>query len=119
MSSILVVDDSDFMRASLCNMIKSQKLSSKILEARDGIEAVKKYKDEKPDLVTMDIDMPKANGVQALRAIKKIDPNAKVIVITGNHETLMHHVSKFGAVGYLTKPLDKMKATWAIMNSLN
>ena len=119
MSSILVVDDSEFMRASLCSMIKSQKLSSKIVEASDGVEAVKKYKSEKPDLVTMDIDMPKANGIQALRAIKKINPNAKVIVITGNHKTLMHHVSKFGAVGYLTKPIDKTKATWAIMSSLN
>ena len=63
--SILIVDDSIFMRVILAEMIKKEGLISKIYEAEDGVEAVRLYKKFRPDLVTMDLDMPKANGMQA------------------------------------------------------
>ena len=109
MNSILVVDDSEFMRYSICQLIKRNNLATNVLEAADGVEAVKLYKDAKPDLVTMDMDMPKANGIQALRAIKKVDSCAKIVVITSNQST-MQDSSKFGAVGFLTKPIDESVA---------
>lgn len=117
MKSILVVDDSKFLRSSLCDLIRAEKLATDVFEAKDGVNAVKVYKEVNPDLVTMDIDMPKANGLQALRAIKKINSDAKVIVITGNHKITMQDVSKFGAFGFLTKPINTSDAKWAIRNS--
>lgn len=114
MNSVLVVDDSEFMRTSICQLIKDDNLASDVFEASDGIKAVTAYKEIRPDLVTMDIDMPKANGIQALRAIKKINSRAKIIVVTGNHKTTIQEASKFGAIGFLTKPLDKSETVWAI-----
>ena len=83
---IMVVDDARFMRQVLIDIIKTNGLSREIVEAVDGIDAVKKFQKYKPDLVTMDITMPGADGVQALRAILKINPRAKVIMITSVEE---------------------------------
>ena len=68
-SRILIVDDASFMRTLLKDIIKSNGLASEIFEAADGIEGVKAYQKVKPDLVTMDVNMPRADGIQALRAI--------------------------------------------------
>ncbi len=71
---ILIVDDASFMRTVLKDIIKSNGLASEIMEAADGVQAVKLYQQGKPDLVTMDINMPRADGILALRAILKINP---------------------------------------------
>lgn len=96
--SILIVDDSHFTRRAIRNIIESNRLSSKIIEAGDGIEAVMKYKENRPTLVTMDVLMPKADGIQALRAIKKLDPNAKVIMISSTGKShIVQDAMKAGA----------------------
>lgn len=105
---ILIVDDASFMRTVLKDIIKSNGLASEILEATDGVEAVKLYLTAKPDLVTMDITMPRADGLQALRAILKINPRAKVVMITAAEEKhLVQDAMKIGARDYVVKPFDR------------
>lgn len=105
---IMVVDDARFMRQVLIDIIKTNGLSKEIVEAQDGIEAVKKFQKYKPDLVTMDVTMPGADGVQALRAILKINPRAKVIMITSVEEKhTVQDAMKLGARDYVVKPFDR------------
>ena len=107
-SRILIVDDASFMRSVLKDIIKSNGLASEIFEAVDGIEGVKSFQKIKPDLVTMDVNMPRADGIQALRAILKIDPHAKVIMITSVEEKhIVQDAIKIGARDYVVKPFDR------------
>ena len=107
-SRILVVDDASFMRTLLKDIIKSNGLASEIFEASDGVEGVKTYQKVKPDLVTMDVNMPKADGIQALRAILKINPSAKVVMITSVEEKhIVQDAIKLGARDYVVKPFDR------------
>ncbi len=107
-SRILIVDDASFMRSVLKDIIKSNGLASEIFEAGDGIEGVKSFQKIKPDLVTMDVNMPRADGIQALRAILKIDPHAKVIMITSVEEKhIVQDAIKIGARDYVVKPFDR------------
>lgn len=108
--SILIVDDSPFSRRAIRNIIELNKVSTKIIEAGDGVEAVMKYKEHKPTLVTMDVLMPKADGIQALRAIKKLDPDAKVIMISSTGKSqIVQDAMRAGALDYILKPFDQGK----------
>ncbi len=107
-SRILIIDDASFMRTVLKDIIKSNGLATEIFEAGDGIEGVKTFLKIKPDLVTMDVNMPKADGIQALRAILKIDPTAKVIMISSVEEKhIVQDAIKLGARDYVVKPFDR------------
>jgi two-component system chemotaxis response regulator CheY len=107
-SKILVVDDASFMRTVLKDIIKSNGLATEILEAGDGVEGVKAYQTNKPNLVTMDVNMPRADGIQALRAIMKIDPTAKVVMVTSvEQKQIVQDAMKLGARDYIVKPFDK------------
>jgi two-component system chemotaxis response regulator CheY len=107
-SKILIVDDASFMRSVLKDIIKNNGLASEIFEAADGIEGVKAFQRIKPDLVTMDVNMPRADGIQALRAILKIDPHAKVVMITSVEEKhIVQDAIKLGARDYVVKPFDR------------
>ncbi|MEM3064077.1 MAG: response regulator [Candidatus Nitrosotenuis sp.] len=105
---ILVVDDASFMRTVLKDIIKGNGLATEIIEAADGVEGVKAYQAQKPDLVTMDVNMPKADGIQALRAIMKIDPAAKVVMVTSvEQKQIVQDAMKLGARDYIVKPFDR------------
>jgi two-component system chemotaxis response regulator CheY len=107
-SKILVVDDASFMRTLLKDIIKSNGLASEIYEAADGIEGVKAYQKIRTDLVTLDVNMPRADGIQALRAILKINPQAKVVMITSVEEKhIVQDAIKLGARDYVVKPFDR------------
>ncbi len=105
---ILVVDDASFMRTVLKDIIKGNGLATEIIEAGDGVEGVKAYQTQKPDLVTMDVNMPRADGIQALRAIMKIDPAAKVVMVTSvEQKQIVQDAMKLGARDYIVKPFDR------------
>lgn len=105
---ILVVDDASFMRTVLKDIIKSNGLAHEVVEAGDGVEGVKAYQTQKPDLVTMDVNMPRADGIQALRAIMKIDPAAKVVMVTSvEQKQIVQDAMKIGARDYIVKPFDR------------
>lgn len=105
---ILVVDDASFMRTVLKDILRSNGLASDIIEAPDGVEAVRQYIQHKPDLVTMDVNMPKADGIQALKGIMKVNPNARVIMVTSvEQKHIVQDAMKSGARDYILKPFDK------------
>jgi len=117
--SVLIVEDSLPMRIILKKIFESNIRNCTILEATDGIQAVKKYKQFKPDLVTMRIALPKSNGIVALNAIIEINPKAKVIMISDkSQKNLTEDVIKLGAVGYITKPFDRNVVTPILIKAL-
>ena len=105
--SILIADDAAFMRTVLKGIIQKSGIAEEIIEADDGVDAVKKFQANKPDLVTMDVTMPRADGVQALRAIMKLDPSAKVIMVSAmEQQDIVDQAIKLGACDYITKPFE-------------
>jgi two-component system chemotaxis response regulator CheY len=109
-TSVLIVDDSQFLRTTLVNMLKETLKVDEIFEAINGIDAVKLYRMKKPNLVTMDIDMPEMNGLDATKRIKLFDPNAKILMVTSsNKKNEREEAEKIGILGYITKPFDHEK----------
>ena len=79
-----------------------------IFEAADGVEGVKAYQKIQPDLVTLDVNMPRADGIQALRAILKMNPKAKVVMISSVEEKhTVQDAMRIGARDYVVKPFDR------------
>ena len=104
MEKIMLVDDAAFMRMMIKNALTKSGYSN-FVEAQDGAEAVKKYEEEKPDLVIMDITMPNMDGIQALQAIKAKDPGAKVIMCSAmGQEAMVVQAIKEGAMDFIVKP---------------
>ena len=105
--TVLVVDDSKTSRKMLSDVLTRMGLEV-IGEAVNGEEGFLKYKELRPDIVTMDITMPVMNGLESLILIKHADENAKVVMITaaGQKNKLMQAV-KAGAEEFLTKPLEE------------
>lgn len=102
--TVMIVDDAKFMRRKLRSILEN--CNFKVAgEAEDGMQAVKMYSDLKPDVVTMDITMPVVDGVTALKAIKKVDPEAKVIMISalGQKEKVRDSIVA-GAKDFIVKP---------------
>ncbi len=105
---ILIVDDASFMRTVLKDIVRANGLASQIIEAADGVEGVRNYQKYKPDLVIMDINMPKADGIQALRAIMKLDPHAKVVMVSSvEQKEIVQDAIRLGARDYVVKPFDR------------
>ena len=114
-TGVLIVDDSHFMRNLLTQILEGE--FDIVGEASNGAEAVKMYKEHEPDIVMMDVVMPKCNGIKATAAIKKLDPNARVIMCTsvGQREKMKLAV-KAGADGYVTKPFEEESVMKALQD---
>ncbi|MGV8110370.1 response regulator [Methanospirillum sp.] len=107
MVRILVVDDTRFMRTILVNILTEEGFEI-VGEAEDGQQAVEMYLTTKPDLVLMDIIMPKMDGMMALKTILGINPEAKVLMVTAIQSIEMAKLAfKCGAVSYIMKPFQK------------
>lgn len=104
MKKVLVVDDAAFMRLSL-KMLLEKSGFDVVGEAENGLKAIQLYKQLKPDIVTMDLTMPEMGGIDAIKMIKAIDNNAKIIVISSmGHEILVREAIVAGAVSFIVKP---------------
>jgi two-component system chemotaxis response regulator CheY len=101
---IMIVDDAAFMRMMLKNILT--KGGYEITdEAQDGAQAVEKFSASEPDLTIMDITMPNMDGIQALKKIKGINPNAKVIMCSAmGQEAMVVEAIKAGAMDFIVKP---------------
>ncbi len=111
---VLVVDDAKFMRHMLKAILVD--LGCEVIgEACDGGEAVEQYKTLSPDVVTMDIVMPTVSGIEALKEIRALDPEAKVVMISAidQREPLMDAL-KSGAIDYVVKPFEKERVEQAL-----
>jgi len=105
--NVMVVDDSLIMAQKLKAMLGE--LGHTVVRiCKDGSEAVRDYPLVKPDLVTMDITMPGMDGIDTLKAIKAMDPFARVIMVTSHgQEAMVVRAIDAGALGYVLKPVTK------------
>jgi two-component system, chemotaxis family, chemotaxis protein CheY len=104
LKSILLADDSRFMRNHLKTILNNSNYTE-IIEADNGVNAVEMYTKYSPNIVLMDITMPLLNGVDALKEIIKIDPQAKVVMCTslgGQH--IIKEALSVGAKDFVVKP---------------
>jgi DNA-binding NarL/FixJ family response regulator len=111
---VLVVDDHPPMRFGLVALIKSQAGMDVVAEASDGEEAIEVYDDVRPDVVLMDLRMPGMGGVEAILAIRKKHPEARVIVLsTYDLDEDIHRALQSGAQSYLLKdmPSEEISST--------
>lgn len=107
-STILVVDDSEFMRGLLKEVLEETEGFEVVAEAENGVEAVDKYERHDPDIVMMDIVMPIKDGIEATDEIKsRADPSNVIMCTSVGQEEKMKEAVKAGADGYITKPFQK------------
>ena len=105
MAKVLVVDDEAAITDFVCNFLKRLKIATE--KAGNGEAAIEAFKKTKPDWVFLDLKMPDMDGFEVIKELKKIDPNVKIIMITGSEERESQtRAKKLGAVDYITKPLD-------------
>ena len=104
----LVVDDSRISRKWLIEMIPLKILEqTTVIEGTNGEEAIALYKEHTPDVVFLDITMPIIDGIGALKAIKEINPEAIVVMVSADRQKTTHqHVLSMGASAILGKPVD-------------
>lgn len=115
---IMIVDDAAFMRMMLKNILT--KGGYEICEeAQDGAQAVDKYNECKPDLVIMDITMPNMDGIEALKKIKSMNGDAKIIMCSAmGQEALVIDAIKAGALDFIVKPFQNDRLIAAISRVL-
>lgn len=115
MAKILIVDDSAIMRRNLATIVRNGG-HDVIAEALNGLQAMVEYENHRPDLVTMDINMPLTNGLEALSAILRKHPKAKVIIISDvNQKDKVFEALRLGAKNYIIKPFEEEK----VINTVN
>ncbi len=114
MAKVMVVDDAVFMRMTIKKMLEAHG-HSVIGEAGNGVEAVKKYVEIKPEVVLLDITMPEMNGVEALKRIKEVDEKAKVIICSAmGHQAMVAQAIQSGAKDFVVKPFEEGRLAAAV-----
>ncbi len=104
MKRVLIVDDAAFMRMAIKNILVKYDYDV-VDEAENGQVGFNKYKELKPDLVTMDITMPEMDGLSALKQIMAFDSNAKVVMVSAmGQEQMVMDAIKSGAKSFIVKP---------------
>jgi two-component system chemotaxis response regulator CheY len=102
--SVLVVDDAAFMRLAIKNVLEKNGFKV-IADAKNGQEGFEKYVEFRPDIVTMDITMPDMTGIESLKKIREVDPNAKVVMISAmGQERMVKEAILSGAKSFIVKP---------------
>lgn len=114
MARVLIVDDAMFMRMTIKKMLEAHG-HSVAGEVGNGVEAVKKYMEIKPDVVLLDITMPEMNGVEALKRIREVDAKAKVIICSamGQQEMVAQAIQN-GAKDFVVKPFEESRLVAAV-----
>ena len=102
---ILVVEDHTVVRKGLCALLSSERYGCEVVgEAADGVEAVAKAEVLKPDVILMDLMMPRMGGIEATHAICQQDPHARVLILTSfDEQARVSMALKVGALGYMLK----------------
>ena len=112
---VLVVDDSFLIRLQLQKFFEEE-MGFEVITAEDGDDALYSFKEDNPDLVTLDITMPQKDGLQVLREIMEMDPKAKIIMISAFIDSeKINEAYQNGAQGYIKKPL-KLKHSEYVNN---
>ncbi|MCT4564070.1 MAG: response regulator [Maledivibacter sp.] len=113
-NGILIVDDAAFMRMMIRDVLS--KNGYEILgEAENGQKAIEKFKELNPDLVIMDITMPEVDGIQAVKEIKKISPDAKVVMCSAmGQQAMVIEAIQAGARDFIVKPFQADRVIEAV-----
>jgi len=115
--SVLVVDDAAFMRMMIRDILSRE--GYVIYEAVNGRDAVEKYQEVRPDLVTMDITMPGMSGLEALQAIRDQDPAARVLMVSAmGQQKMIVEALEHGAMDFLVKPFQPTKVLETVKKCL-
>ncbi|QJD83369.1 response regulator [Cohnella herbarum] len=115
---ILIVDDAAFMRMMIRDILTKNGYEV-VGEAQDGAQAIEKFKEFTPDLITMDITMPEMDGITALKEIRKLDSNAKVIMCSAmGQQAMVIDAIQAGAKDFIVKPFQADRVIEAIKKTL-
>lgn len=118
MPKVLVVDDAQFMRMMLKDILTKNGFEI-IGEAKNGAEALERYKELKPDIVTLDITMPEVDGITALKNIKEYDPSAKAVMCSAmGQQGMVIESIQAGAKDFIVKPFQADRVIEAIRKAL-
>ena len=118
MAKIMVVDDAAFMRMMLKDILTKGGYEV-VGEAENGLKAVDKYKELTQDLVLMDITMPELDGIGAVRQIKSIDPNAKIIMCSAmGQQAMVLESIQAGAKDFIVKPFQADRIIEAVSKAV-
>jgi DNA-binding NarL/FixJ family response regulator len=101
---ILLVDDFEHWRRFVVSLLQKHAEWQIIGEASDGLDAIQKAQELRPDLIVLDLSLPKLNGIQAARQIRKLTPESKIIFLSQESSTdVVQEALSFGAQGYVVK----------------
>jgi two-component system, chemotaxis family, chemotaxis protein CheY len=115
---ILIVDDAAFMRMMIRDILTKNGYEV-VGEAQDGAQAIEKFKELHPDLITMDITMPEMDGISALKEIRKLDTNARVIMCSAmGQQAMVIDAIQAGAKDFIVKPFQADRVIEAIKKTL-
>ena len=115
---VLVCDDAIFMRTMISDILSGAGYEV-VGEAETGVQAIERYKQLKPDLVTMDIVMPDMGGIDAVREIVKDDPNAKILMCSAmGQQALVVEAIQAGAKDFVVKPFQPSRVLEAVQRVL-
>lgn len=115
---ILIVDDAAFMRMMIKDILTKNGFEV-VGEAADGQQAVELYKEHHPDLVTMDITMPEMDGITALKEIRKISPDAKIIMCSAmGQQAMVIDAIQAGAKDFIVKPFQADRVIEAVKKTI-
>lgn len=118
MARVLIVDDAAFMRMMLKDILVRAGYEV-IGEAANGAEALLKIKELKPDLVTLDITMPEMDGLKALKQIRDIDNNVKVIMCSAmGQQSMVIDAIQHGAKDFIVKPFQADRVLESVKKAL-
>ncbi len=118
MATVLIVDDSKYLRLMISKILKKRGYDV-VAEAETGSDAIEKYRQHMPNIVTMDIVMPKMNGLIAMKEILTLNPKANIVVVTAlGHEPLVRQALKIGARDFVIKPFKVDQLVQAVENTL-
>jgi two-component system chemotaxis response regulator CheY len=110
---ILVVDDAAFMRIRAAKVLTD--VGHEVAQAENGLEAIKMYVEWKPDAVLMDITMPEMDGLEALKEIRRLDPTARVAMVTAmGQQAIVMQALKDGAKDFILKPMQPARILSAL-----
>lgn len=118
-NKVLVVDDAAFMRMMIKDILRKGGFEV-VGEAEDGTKAVEKYKELRPDLVTMDITMPDMDGITAVKEIRKLDGNAQIIMCSAmGQQAMVIDAIQAGAKDFVVKPFQPERVLEAVRKVLS
>lgn len=116
--NILICDDAAFMRMMIKDILTKNGYNV-VGEAENGAKAVEKYQETKPDLVLMDITMPEMDGIQALKKIKSMDPNASVVMCSAmGQQAMVIESIQSGARDFIVKPFQPDRVLEAVKKAV-